>query len=153
MNGYVPHKKKKSKSVRWWPISYLFKARIAVGTKLLLKLVLLHIGHLYLRPDGRGMKYRWSGWSGTFRIMCAFRIVSEVTQSDNLIVRIPIILAKLSIFESLFLLTTVSIWKKQMAPYIRTGSIILRYRRRRRRGWTDSCLSLQRTVSPCLQLL
>ncbi len=32
-------------------MSYVFKARIAVGTKLLLKLVLLHIGNLYLRPE------------------------------------------------------------------------------------------------------
>ncbi len=84
--------------------------------------------------------------------MCAFRIVAEVTQSDNLGVEIPIILlAKLGIFKSLFLLTTVSIWK--MAPYIRTGSIILWYGRRRRWGWTDSCLSLRRTVRLCWQAL
>ncbi len=44
------------------------------------------------------------------RIMCAFRIVAEVTLSDNLGVGIPIIiLAILGIFKSLFLLTTVSI--------------------------------------------
>ncbi len=92
----------------------VFKARIAVGTKLLLVSPPTH--SLHLQPDGRGMKYRWSGWSGSFRIICAFRIVAEVTQFDNLKVGIPIILqTKWGFCKSLFLLTAVSIWKKQMA--------------------------------------
>ncbi len=44
-NSYTPPHHPPSvytSSGRWWLISYVFKARITVGTRLLLKLVLLH---------------------------------------------------------------------------------------------------------------
>ncbi len=80
--------------------------------------------------------------------MCAFRIVAEVTQSDNLGVEIPIILlAKLGIFKSLF--SPINHCK-----HMKNGTIHKNWLNNTLRwGWTDSCLSLRRTVRLCWQAL
>ena len=99
-------------------------------TKLVLKRAPLHFKVLYLRPDGSNVKCWLRGWSVSFAIVSARRVMTLWLISERLGVGRQMI----SEAACLFLLEVVDMVKTQGKQYIRMGWIMLLYSNNERWG-------------------
>ena len=99
---------------------------MAAGTKLFPKRALLNLRVLYLRPEGRRLKYVLSGWVVSCAIEFAMRVMDLLFSSVRLGVGRPISLAAVLVMRvSLARLVTESIVKKHVEQYRGMGWMIL----------------------------
>ncbi len=124
-----------------------FRAAMAKGTNLLREWALLHFKVLCLKPDGNNVKCWLRGWSVSFAVVSARRVMALWFMSERLGVGRQMILVAVCVMAvSLFLLLMVNMVKKQRELYSRMGWIIL-YRKATTGGEGQKTVSLWTTWS------